>query len=175
MKKKFKILVLSLLLVSSTGCTKYMKDGKELVKYEETGQSLTSNILCKPSEENLYKTYEEHKDLLEVDLDELDECKGFKTKTVKYESLWESFFVKPLAYIILKLGYLIKNMGASVMLIGLIIRIILLPVSYKSSMQAENMKKAQPEINKIEKKYKNKTDNESLMAKSQETMLVYKK
>lgn len=37
------------------------------------------------------------------------------------------------------------------------------------------MKKAGPELAKIEKKYRNKTDNESLMAKSQETMLLYKK
>ena len=37
------------------------------------------------------------------------------------------------------------------------------------------MKKAQPEIEKIERKYRNRTDNESLMAKSQETMMVYKK
>ena len=41
--------------------------------------------------------------------------------------------------------------------------------------QTENMKKAQPEINRLEKKYANKTDNESLMAKSQETMMIYKK
>ena len=31
------------------------------------------------------------------------------------------------------------------------------------------------EIEKIERKYRNRTDNESLMAKSQETMMVYKK
>ena len=37
------------------------------------------------------------------------------------------------------------------------------------------MKKIQPEMARIEKKYANKTDNESLMAKSQETMLLYKK
>ena len=32
-----------------------------------------------------------------------------------------------------------------------------------------------PVCEKIEKKYKNKTDNEALMAKSQETMMLYKK
>ena len=37
------------------------------------------------------------------------------------------------------------------------------------------MKKIQPEIAKIEKKYQNKTDNDSLMMKSQETMMLYKK
>lgn len=37
------------------------------------------------------------------------------------------------------------------------------------------MKKAGPELEKLERKYRNKTDNESLMAKSQETMMIYKK
>ncbi len=50
-----------------------------------------------------------------------------------------------------------------------------MPLSKKAILQSENMKKAQPELNKIEKKYKNKTDNESMMAKSQEMMMVYKK
>ena len=37
------------------------------------------------------------------------------------------------------------------------------------------MKKAQPELNKLEKKYVNKNDQQSMMAKSQEMMLIYKK
>lgn len=179
MKKKIQIIILTVMLLLSTGCTEYMKETngkkKENIKYEETGQILTSNILCKPKNEKLYKIYEDHEDLLSTKLDDLSECENFKPSNLKYNGLWESLLVKPLAWIILKLGYIIKNMGVSVMLIGLIIRIIMLPISYKTSIQSENLKKAQPEINKIEKKYRNKTDNESLMAKSQETMLVYKK
>lgn len=177
--KKLKIVVLFILLLCSTGCTEYMKDGKKSIQYEETGQNLTANILCKPkkddSENSLYNLYNEHNDLLKIKLEELDDCEHFTPKSLEYDGLWDSLLIKPLAWLILKVGYLVKNMGVSVMLIGLAIRILLLPVSYKSSLQSENMKKAQPEINKIEKKYKNKTDNESLMAKSQETMLVYKK
>ena len=37
------------------------------------------------------------------------------------------------------------------------------------------MKKAQPEIERIEKKYENKTDQDSMMKKSQETLMVYQK
>lgn len=173
--KKIKIIILVILLLLSTGCTKYMKDGKENIKYDATGQTLTANILCKPQDEDLNKIYEEHEDLIQVKIEDLPTCKDFKINSLKYQSLWESFLVKPLAYVILKVGYLVKNMGLSVMIIGLLIRLLMLPISYKSSLQSENIKKAQPEINKIERKYKNKTDNESLMAKSQETMLVYKK
>ena len=175
MKKKLKVILIVLLLILSTGCTKYVKDGKQNVTYEKTGQTLTANILCKPQEEDLYKIYEENNDELAVKLEELPSCDDFKPNSLKYVSLWESLIVKPLAWIILQFGSIVKNMGVSVMLIGLIIRILYKSSSYKTVIQSENMKKAQPEINKLEKKYKNKTDNESLMMKSQETMLIYKK
>ena len=42
-------------------------------------------------------------------------------------------------------------------------------------MQSEMMAKAKPEIDKIEKKYANKTSQEDQMAHSQEIMMVYKK
>ena len=66
-------------------------------------------------------------------------------------------------------------MGVSVMIVGLLIRLFMLPIQIKTTKQSENMKKMQPEMARIEKKYKDKTDNESLMAKSQETMMLYKK
>lgn len=175
MKKKFKILIIALLLVLTVGCTKYVKDGKKVITYEPTGQSLTANILCQPENEELYKEYEKHNDKLTIKLEDLPTCKKFKTSSIKYKSIWESLFVKPLAYIILKFGYLVKNMGISVMIIGLLIRLLMVPIQIKTVKQSENMKKAQPEISKIEKKYANKTDQESLMAKSQETMMIYKK
>ena len=62
------------------------------------------------------------------------------------------FPVKPLAYLILQLGNLVRNLGISLILIGLAIRLILLPFTIKSTKQAQNMKKAQPEIERIEKK-----------------------
>lgn len=177
MKKnnKIKIFLLAILVMLSTGCTKYVKDGNKSVIYEATGQTLTANILCKPVTEDLYNIYKENEDKLTNKLDELPDCNNFSVTDIKYVSLWESFFVKPLAWIILKVGELVKNYGVAVMLISVLIRAIMIPLTKKSMAQTENMKKAQPEINRLEKKYANKTDNESLMAKSQETMMIYKK
>ena len=42
-------------------------------------------------------------------------------------------------------------------------------------MQSELLKKAQPEIDKVQKKYKNKQDKEAMMKQSQEMMMIYKK
>ena len=105
----------------------------------------------------------------------LPECKNFKITSNKSKGLWEFLFVKPLAFIILKLGYAIKNFGLSVMIVGILIRLVLLPFSKKSQLQSQNMQKATPEIKQLEIKYKDKTDSESLMQKSQETMMIYKK
>ena len=175
-KKILMLLIISVLLLTSTGCTKTMTDdNKKAVVYSKTGQNLTANILCKPEQEDLVDLYKENEDRLTVKLDDLPKCTDFKINSLKYVGLWETIFVKPLAFIILKVGALVKNYGVSVMLIGLLIRLLLLPISIKTAKQSENMKKAQPEIAKIEKKYADKTDSASQMAKSQETMLVYKK
>lgn len=173
--KKIIVLFISLFFLTGCGNSTYLKEDKNIVTFDKTGQSLQNNILCKPTEENLYKVYEKYNDQLTTKLEELPSCNDFKPSDIKYKSLWESLFVKPLAYIILKLGVLIKSFGVSVMLIGIGIRLVLLPFSKKTMDQSENMKKAQPEIKKIEKKYANRTDSESMMMKSQETMLVYKK
>ena len=43
-------------------------------------------------------------------------------------------------------------------------------------MQSENLKKAQPELQKLEKKYANKADDhQAMLQKSQEMMAIYKK
>ena len=175
MNKKIKIIVLALLFLTCTGCTQTIKDGKEVVTNKQTGQTLTSNILCKPEEKQLLETYEKYNDKLKIKLENLPSCKSFSPNKLKYDGLWESLFVKPLAWLILKLGYLLKNMGISVMIIGLLIRILMMPLQIKTVKQSENMKKIQPEMERIEKKYKDKTDNDSLMMKSQETMMLYKK
>lgn len=177
MKKSIKIGIIAVLLILSVGCTKQLKEGKKVITNPETGQTLTANILCKPSTDTLTDIYTEYseKDKLQVSMNDLPNCSSFTPNKLKYKSLWESIFIKPLAYIILKLGYLVKNMGLSVIIIGILIRLIMMPIQIKTVKQSENMKKIQPEMAKIEKKYKNKTDNESLMAKSQETMMLYKK
>lgn len=177
MKKNKKLAVLLLsLIVLSTGCTKYLagEDRKKIVN-EVTGQALTSNILCLPDDEKLLDIYKENKDNMDVDYDSLNKCADYKPSDVKYKGLWESLFVKPLAYIIIKLGIFVKNYGIAVVILGILIRLILLPFTKKTMMQSENMKKAQPELQAIQRKYGNTTDQAMAMQMSQEMMMVYKK
>ena len=175
MKKKIMVVILLFFVLISTGCTQYIKEDNKTVTYEATGQMVASNILCKPVNDDLYNFYSQHNDALDPKLEDLPTCQDFKPNDLPYKSLWETILIKPIAWLILKVGQLVGNYGISVMIMSLIIRALMIPLSKKSMAQSENMKKAQPEIAKIEKKYANKTDNESMMAKSQETMMVYKK
>jgi len=176
MKTK-KIIIVIMLFLTLTGCTKYLSDdNNKRITNEKTGQSLTSNILCKPTDKELLSIYKKYSKNMEVKLEKLPECNKMKVYDKDtYSGLWVQIFVMPIAWLIIKLGILVKNYGISVMLIGLALRIVLMPFTAKTIKQSENMKKAQPEIQKLEKKYKDKTDSESMMAKSQETMMIYKK
>ena len=176
MKKKY-LIILVILCLMLTGCTKYISDdNKKRVVNETTGQNLPSNILCKPEDQELMKIYEKYSDNLDVDLDKLPACEDLKFyDSDNYNGLWVQLIVMPLAWLIVKVGTLVKNYGVAVMLVGLLIRVILLPFSIKTMKQSANMQKAQPELDRLEKKYANKNDNDSMMQKSQEMMMIYKK
>lgn len=182
MKKKKYILValIGFVVLNVTGCTKQLKNEEgKVVKNEETGQVLTKNILCKPSDQDTLKLYEEYnaqaKDKNKIDLENLDVCQDMQLVGGKYEGIWTSIFVKPLAWIIIKIGNLLKSYGFALIIATILIRGIMWPFTQKAANQSENLKLAQPELDKLEKKYKNRTDQESQIQKSQEMMMIYKK
>lgn len=171
-KKINKFFILFLIVLSLTGCTTLLKDkDNQPVKNPETGQTLTKNILCQPTEKKTLEQYKKYK----VNIKKLPKCDEFSVTSGGYEGIWATIFVKPLAFIIIKLGQLLKNYGLAIIATTLLIRFITMRLTKKTAMQSENMKLAQPELTKLEKKYKNKTDQESMMLKNQEMLGIYKK
>jgi YidC/Oxa1 family membrane protein insertase len=162
---------LSELEISTKTCEGECKNKCNLAKENATGQTLTANILCRPTNKDVLDIYKNNK----INIDKLSSCKDFSINEGGYEGLWTSIFVKPLAWIMLKLGTLMNNYGLSLMIISILIRLCMMPLTKSTAMQSENMKKAQPEITALENKYKGKTDQDSMMKKSQDTMLIYKK
>ena len=202
-KKSKKIIILLVLVCLLTGCTKTLKtkDNKVVVN-SKTGQNLTENILCRPTEKESIELYEKNgvdleklpycacttkKIKKEVEVEQEDgtkvieekkvDCESFKVTSGGYEGLWTSIFVKPLATIILFFGGITKNYGLGLIITSLLIRLVAYPITRTTAMQSEYMKKAQPEMERIEKKYANKDQNDRdvMMQKSQEMMAVYKK
>ncbi len=177
MKNKKLLILIVLLTVFLTGCTKYITDdnNKRIIN-ESTGQSLASNILCKPTNKELKAIYENYNEKLDVSLEKLPDCKNLKFyNSENYNGLWVQLIVMPLAWLIIRIGNFVGNYGLSVMLVGLLIRLLLLPFSRKALKQSESMKKIQPEMQRLEKKYEGRTDQESQMLKSKEMMAIYKK
>lgn len=201
MKKFKKVLLLLVVLFSLTGCTKYMQyDGeKKDVVAPETGQRMVENILCKTTKtEETFETiknekikeYQTQLDKNSITQEEFDDkvlklnekfsyadtvsCSSFKVTSGGYEGIWTSVFVKPLAFCIVKIGEFTKNYGWAIIITTILIRLVMYPLTKKTAMQSENMKKAQSKLEKLELKYRNRNDQESLMRKNQEMMAIYK-
>lgn len=171
MKKNRKILIIMTCLLLLTGCTKTLKDeDNNVVTNKETGQSITENIICKPTDKDVIKIYKDNN----VKISKLPECDEF-TPLSNYEGLWTSVFVKPLAWVILQIGKLLNSYGSSIIITCLLIRVILMPITKKTAMQSELIKKAQPELDRLEKKYKGKESQEDQAKKAQEMMMIYQK
>ncbi len=69
----------------------------------------------------------------------------------------------------------IHNSGLSIILFTLLIYLCLTPLTFKQQKFSKLQAKMSPEIQAIQAKYKNKKDNESVMAMNQETKAVYAK
>lgn len=177
-KKILKISIILFVIFSLTGCTKYMKDeNKKVIQNETTGQNLPLNILCKPEDKetlSIYENYNNNTKNEKVDLDNLPLCKSMSIKSKNYQGLWATIFVQPLAWLIINIGNIVKSYGLGLILSTILIRLVVYPFTRKTALQSEKMKEAQPKLTKLEKKYQNKNDQESMMRKSQEMMMIYK-
>lgn len=173
MHKKIGLLfVIGILTFSLSGCTTYVKDKDgNPVKEVTTGQTLASNILCKPTNKDVIKTYEKN----DVDIDKLPDCSDFTPASGEYGGIWETVFIKPLSWFIVKVGEILGNYGLAIIAVTLIIRLIIFPISKKSALQSENMKFAQKDLEKLEHKYRGRESQEDQMMKAQEMMGIYKK
>lgn len=172
MKRYIKLLLIFIFIIFLSGCTKILKDDEnKRVVFEKTGQGLTENIVCQPTNKKVVELYKKNN----IKIDVLPKCDQFKLTEEKYEGIWTSLFVKPLVWLILKLGVFVNNYGISLIIVSILIRLVLYPATKGTALQSENLKKAKPELDRIEKKYKDKKSQEDVMKKSQEIMLIYKK
>lgn len=69
----------------------------------------------------------------------------------------------------------VMNIGLSIILFTLVVKIIMFPLTIKQQKSSKLMAVMQPEIQAIQNKYKGKTDNDSMMRMNVETKAVYEK
>lgn len=69
----------------------------------------------------------------------------------------------------------VAALAISIIIFTLVARILLTPLQLSSQRTSRGMSKIQPELNKIQEKYKGKTDQESQLKQTQEMQALYKK
>lgn len=96
------------------------------------------------------------------------------THMLNEEGWFEAIFVWPFAQLI---NFFAKNMNVafSVIIVTILSRLVILPLTIKSTVSMQKMQMIQPELNKIQKKYEGKDDDYSKMKMSQEMMNLYTK
>lgn len=102
-----------------------------------------------------------------------------------YLTAYNGKFLGPIAY---ALGWImdkiyvffadvchIESVGLAIFVFTFIVYLCMFPLTYKQQKFSVLSRKMQPELNKIQEKYKGKTDNASRMAMQEETQTVYDK
>ena len=69
----------------------------------------------------------------------------------------------------------IPNIGLSIIIFTIVIYLLLMPLTIKQQKFSKLSAKMNPELQAIQKRYKDKKDNESMMAMNAETKAVYAK
>lgn len=88
-------------------------------------------------------------------------------------SMLLGYIMEGIFFVIDKIG--IPNIGLAIILFTIVIYLLLMPLTIKQQKFSKLQVKMNPELQAIQKKYKNKKDNDSMMAMNMETQAVYAK
>ncbi len=157
-----KIIISLVLIFMLTGCV-------QTFRHED--KNYYTNILCLPEDGETVEIYKEN----DVDVSELEPCREFSITKGQYEGVWATIFIRPLAWLLINIGENVGSFGFAIIIVTLILRILVMPITAQTAKQSENMKKAKPDLEALEKKYKDKKDKDTMMQKGQEQLLLYKK
>lgn len=78
-------------------------------------------------------------------------------------------------YLFFQKGLSIENIGLCIIVFTLIVKLLMIPLTVKQQKFTKLSTLMNPELQEIQKKYKNKRDNESMIKMNEETQAVYEK
>lgn len=95
--------------------------------------------------------------------------------TAESPGVWNHFFIYPFSKLIQYVAYLFNDSyGIAIIILTVVIRFLIMPLTLKQTKNQEKMKEIQPEIQQLREKHKGK-DRESQLQLQNELMAVYKK
>ena len=83
------------------------------------------------------------------------------------------YIMNGIFFVLGKIG--IPNIGLAIIIMTILIYMAMLPLTIRQQKFSKLQRKMQPEISKIQKKYKGRTDNDSMAAQQEEIKQVYDK
>ncbi len=96
--------------------------------------------------------------------------------TEETEGIWNHFFVYPMSWLVINVAELFNgSYGLSIVLVTIVIRLLLLPLTLKQQKSSRVMQALRPEMEALQKKYKNdsKQDPKQQQAMQKELMSLY--
>ena len=95
--------------------------------------------------------------------------------TSESEGIWNQYFVYPLSWVITKIAEVFSNSyGLSIIIVTIIIRLLILPLSIKQIKSSKAMQAVQPKLQELQKKYSSK-DAATQQKLQQETMELFQR
>ena len=97
------------------------------------------------------------------------------TKWSLDQGFFDFFLVMPIAKGILLFNNLTGNIAYGVIIMTVLINLLMLPIMVKSTVSTQKMQMIQPEIERIQNKYRGREDQEAKIKMSNEMQKLYKK
>ena len=174
MRSKWKILFLcGFVLMGLAGCSAPRgTDGKtkvdQIIASEKIEIPKSQFNTTEIGDETLKKEYGKLKDSDTITI----EPTGFGATLS--QSWFDGLIVWPIAQLINVFASW-TDAGVGIILATLLIQLVVFAFTYKSQLASQRMQEIQPELTRIQNKYKDKTDDRSRMLMAQETQKIYQK
>ena len=174
MRSKWKILFLcGFVLMGLAGCSAPRgTDGKtkvdQIIASEKIEIPKSQINTTEIGDETLKKEYGKLKDSDTITI----EPTGFGATLS--QSWFDGLIVWPIAQLINVFASW-TDAGVGIILATLLIQLVVFAFTYKSQLASQRMQEIQPELTRIQNKYKDKTDDRSRMLMAQETQKIYQK
>lgn len=99
---------------------------------------------------------------------------GCQQTDIHGSGIWNTFVIFFAKVIVFFAGLVASNIGMGIIITTIVIRIIMIPLYKKQNESTMQMQVIQPKINKLNKKYENRTAPEDKQKKNQELQALYK-
>ena len=145
----------------------YTEQGKDKL-FDARFETLVQKIDSGKRAENVVYFFAGPKDLDLIT--DYQETLGIDRFELAIDFGWYYFLTKPFLYLLSWLYSLVGNMGVAILIFATLLRILLLPIAGKSFESMAKMRKIQPKVLELQKRYK-----DDKLRLNQETLALYKK